>query len=207
MLAVREVLHLTRKDARRVPWRNGRGVTEELALWPAAASFERGDFDGRISRARVDEPGPFSTYPGFERLIVVTAGAGLVLDHGGAAPRARLRSLEPYRFQGEWPTTAEPVSGPVTDFNVLVRRESARAEIEVLRLGARSARVALPGRQAFAHVAAGRVRARVTGEDEPFELESGESLWLSDLAGGEELDGRGLAADAVVLLVHVDASA
>ena len=37
-----EFLHLRPGDARRVPWKNGRGVTEELAVWPPEASFERG---------------------------------------------------------------------------------------------------------------------------------------------------------------------
>ena len=49
----REILHQTSADSRRVPWRNGRGTTEELAIWPAGATLERGDFDWRISKARV----------------------------------------------------------------------------------------------------------------------------------------------------------
>src|SRR5687767_10413887 len=39
-----EVVHLHPADARLVPWKNGRGVTRELALWPEGASLERGDF-------------------------------------------------------------------------------------------------------------------------------------------------------------------
>ncbi|MBM3986021.1 MAG: hypothetical protein FJ296_10095, partial [Planctomycetes bacterium] len=69
-------------DARRVPWRNGRGVTEELALAPPGASFERGDFDWRVARATVAQAGPFSAFPGFERVLVVVQGAGLRLEHG-----------------------------------------------------------------------------------------------------------------------------
>src|SRR5262245_5272313 len=118
-----EVVHLTPADARSVPWKNGRGATRELALWPAGASFERAEFDWRISTAPVDEPGPFSAFPGLARILVVTEGAGFVLVHGGDAPRARVRRLEPYRFDGAWPTTAELPHGPVTDFNVLFRPE------------------------------------------------------------------------------------
>ena len=32
-------VHLTPADARRVPWRNGRGVTEEVAIGPAGATM------------------------------------------------------------------------------------------------------------------------------------------------------------------------
>ena len=198
-----EVLQLEADDARRVPWRNGRGETLELALWPEEASFELGDFDWRFSKAGVDAPGPFSSFPGFERLLVVTEGAGLLLDHGDDAPRARVRTLEPYRFSGDWTTTAELVDGAVADFNVLVRRSAGHAEVEVLRLGQRRARIALSAGQAFAHLLTGRVQARLTGEEQPFELAGGESLWIDDLNGSEELDLRGASADALLLVVRV----
>ena len=71
---MREVLHLSRDDARRVPWKNGRGATEELALWPRDSRFEQDDFEWRISKAVVDESGPFSMFPGFERILVVLRG-------------------------------------------------------------------------------------------------------------------------------------
>ncbi len=74
---MREIVRQTPADSRRVPWRNGRGVTEEIAIWPGGASFENGDFDGRISKAGVTEPGPFSEFLGFDRVLVVTSGAGL----------------------------------------------------------------------------------------------------------------------------------
>jgi uncharacterized protein len=198
-----EVLHLSAADARRMPWKNGRGTTEELAVWPEDASFERGDFDYRIAKAGVDSAGPFSSFPGFDRLLVVTRGAGLVLEHGESAPRALLRPLEPYCFSGEWPTRAELVAGPIEDFNVLLARERCSAEIEVLRLGERRARAALTSGQAFAHLLAGSAQARSTGEEEPFELVAGDSLWIDDLRGGEELDLQGRARECTVLLVRI----
>ena len=85
---MRAVLHLDPDDARRVPWKNGRGVTEELALWPPHARFERGDFEWRISKARIEDAGPFSNFEHHDRILVVTAGDGLVLDHGRRAARA-----------------------------------------------------------------------------------------------------------------------
>jgi environmental stress-induced protein Ves len=120
-------------DARRVPWRNGRGVTEELALAPDGASFGRGDFDWRIARATVAQAGPFSAFPGFERVLVVVQGAGLRLEHGSDAPPAHVTPLAPYRFSGDWATSATPLDGPVTDVNVLARRGVVRAEVELLR--------------------------------------------------------------------------
>lgn len=195
------VVHLRPSDARVLPWKNGRGVTRELALWPEGASLERGDFDWRLSSAPVDEAGPFSVLPGVERILVVTEGAGLVLSHGTHAPRARLRRLEPYRFAGDWPTTAELPHGPITDFNVMLRAGRARADVQGLALGARRMRESLEPGHAFVHVLSGKCRARVTGEEEPFDLGPGSSLWIRGLRGGEELELEGRVAACELLIV------
>jgi len=197
----REVLLLTEGDARQVPWSNGRGVTAELAVWPPGASLEHGDFDWRISCAPVDEPGPFSTLPGIERILVLTDGAGLELEHGDQAPRAWLRRLEPYRFSGAWPTSATLPSGPVRDFNVMFSPERLDAEVTTLALGERRLRETLRPGHAFVHVLGGSLTARVTGEEHAFELEPGDSLWARGLAGGEELDVVGHTPGLAVLLV------
>ena len=65
---------LTPEDARDVPWKNGRGTTRELALWPATASFEHGDWHWRLSAAEVGAAGPFSAFPECERILTVTKG-------------------------------------------------------------------------------------------------------------------------------------
>lgn len=202
-----EVLHLEPADARVTPWRNGGGVTRELCLWPEEASFEALDFDWRIARAGVTYDGPFSVFEGFERHLVVLSGAGLELEHGDPSVRARLRPLEPYRFDGGQAASARLVAGPVEDLNVLVRRGSAQVELEALRLGTRRARVTLARGQAFAHLAAGRARARVTGQEEPFELDSGHSLWIDGLSGQEELELSGASPDSVALVVRLTPSA
>lgn len=199
----REVLHRAAADAHRVPWKNGRGVTEELAIWPAGATLERGDFAWRISRARVEEDGPFSTFAGCERILLVTGGAGLVLHHGASAPRARLRPLEPYRFAGEWPTRAELVAGAVTDFNVIVRRDGPRADVEVARLGVRRTREVVGSGNAFLHALSGALTVRLPREEEPFELEAGESVWARELDREEEVEVAGRSATTVLILVRL----
>jgi hypothetical protein len=199
-----EVLRLAAADARLVPWKNGRGVTRELALWPRGASLARADFDWRISCAPVDEPGPFSVVPGVERILVVTEGAGCELVHGPAAPRARLRRLVPYRFSGAWPTTAELPHGPISDFNVMFVPERVRASVEVLALGQRRVRETLRAGQTFVHVLVGTATARVTGEEEAIELGPADNLWLRGARGSEELELLGRARDTEALLVSLE---
>jgi len=196
---MREVLQLAAADARTVPWKNGQGSTRELALWPPGA-VEHGAYDWRISRAEVAAGGPFSSFPGYERVLTVLLGPGLVLEHGERAPRARLRRLEPYRFDGDWPTTAELAGGPIQDLNVIARQGLVRARVQALALGARRTRETLEDPQAFLHVVAGKLGARVTGEERAFELLAGDSLWLRGLTGGEELDLVGLAGCELCLV-------
>jgi environmental stress-induced protein Ves len=200
---MRAVLHLGPRDARRVPWKNGRGVTEELAIWPAAASFERNDFDWRISKARVEVDGPFSSFEHHDRILVVTDGDGLVIGHGASAPRARIRRLEPYRFRGDWTTSAELTRGAVADFNVLTRRDAVEASVEALTLGARRTRESFGPGHAFVHVLRGRATARAVGEEEPFELGPADSLWIRDARGEEELDLAGGGPDCTLLVVRL----
>jgi environmental stress-induced protein Ves len=204
-MAARLVRHLRASDARVSPWKNGRGSTRELALGPEHASFERGDFDWRISAAGVAEPGPFSVFHGFERVLVVTSGAGLVLEHGPHAPRARLRRMEPYRFSGDWPTGAELVGGPVEDFNVLARRGCFEAEALAVELGARVLRESLGEALVFAHVLA-RATARVSGEEAPFELAAGDSLAITGTLAHDEIEISGKHDSCGVILVRVSAA-
>jgi len=182
-------------------------VTRELARWPARSSLDRADFDWRVSTADVREDGPFSGFPGLERLLVVTHGEGLLLRHGGDAPRARLRRMEPYRFDGGWSTEARLVGGPVADFNLMFRPGRVRAEVQALRLGERRTREELPAGHAFVHVPSGGVGLRLTGEEERFELGAGDSLWVRGLRGGEELDASGATPDAELILVRLSAAA
>lgn len=203
---MREIRHLTEDDARRVPWKNGRGTTLELCVWPDDAAFARGDFDVRVSKAAVVEDGPFSTFPDFDRILVVTSGAGLELTHGDDRARVRLRPLEPHRFPGDVATHATLLAGRVDDFNVMTRRGRCTADAQVLRLGARRARENTGESHTFVHVLQGHVTARVGGEEESFELGTGHTLWAIDTGRDEVIDFAGRAAEACVLIVRVDSS-
>lgn len=203
---MRAVRHLTALDARTVPWKNGRGTTAELAVWPDGASFERGDFEWRVSKARIVEDGPFSRFEEHDRVLVVLDGAGVDLVHPGVAARARVRALEPYRFRGDWPTEAHLVRGPVSDFNVLVRRGAWEANVEVVVLGTRRTRETIAAGHAFVHVASGRATARAVGEEDAFELATGDSLWIAGARADEEIDLVGRDSKCTFLLTRLVAS-
>jgi len=200
-----ELVQLKAADVRRVPWKNGRGVTTELAVFPASASFERGDFDARVSKATIDETGPFSAYPGFDRVLVVLDRDGLVLDHGDAAPRARVRPLEPYAFSGDWPTNATPTNGPVADFNVFVRRGVRTADVRVCAPGQRPISVQLGDGDALVHVLVGPMIVRSGGDGRMIVVAANDSLCVRGTRAGDKIQLVGPEEDCVALIVRLAA--
>ncbi len=114
---------------RKMPWKNGGGVTEEIVIHPASATVTN-TFGYRLSTARVETGGPFSLFPGYDRLLVVLSGAGLRLGE------RTLEALEPFAFSGDEPLSAALVAGPIVDFNVIFDRARFKAECNVLQLEA-----------------------------------------------------------------------
>ena len=118
-------------DCRVMPWRNGQGSTTELAVEPPGASLD--GFFWRASIAELRGSGPFSTFAGYERLIVQLDGPPMSLAHGGGSP-VTLQPLVPHAFSGDDQTDCA-VDGLAHDFNLIVRRDHACATLEVRRLG------------------------------------------------------------------------
>jgi uncharacterized protein len=117
------------------PWRNGGGITREVAREPADL-IDAGDpeFDWRISVAEVTASGPFSTFEGVERTIVLIDGPAMTLAVDGR--RQTLRRFEPLTFDGASPTSCELPHGPTRDLNVMTTRGRASATVDVLELSA-----------------------------------------------------------------------
>jgi environmental stress-induced protein Ves len=124
------LVHLS--DVAPVPWRNGGGVTRELAVSPA-----QGDWHWRMSVAEVDGSGPFSRFEGIDRWFAVLEGAGVRLDVQGEVKREAhriTRNSAPFYFDGGAPTHCTLVDGRTQDFNLMVRRGSTPARM--LRINA-----------------------------------------------------------------------
>ncbi|AZO70028.1 MAG: HutD family protein [Mesorhizobium sp.] len=113
-----------------MPWKNGGGTTTEIAVSPDGAGLD--DFDWRISMARVETSGPFSSFAGIDRTLSVLEGEGIVLDIAGR-PSARLTTASaPLAFPGDAPTSAALIGGPITDLNVMTRRGRMTHQVERL---------------------------------------------------------------------------
>ena len=104
---------------RRMPWKNGGGVTLEIALSPSGAGLD--DFDWRISSAHVEAAGRFSTFSGIDRSLALLGGARMDLIVAGRLT-ALVQGGPPFSFDGGAAVHAELPAGGVTDFNVMSRR-------------------------------------------------------------------------------------
>lgn len=107
-------------DHRRMPWKNGKGVTIEIAIHPAGASVE--DFDWRLSTATVDSDGPFSVFAGIDRSLSVLEGDGITLNVAGLAETELRLESAPFSFPADAATSARLIGSAITDLNAMSRR-------------------------------------------------------------------------------------
>jgi hypothetical protein len=109
-----------------VPWKNGGGLTREVAIFPPGSDLQT--FEWRISIADIRGAGPFSRFPGVDRQMTVVSGRlSLTVD---AAPAVTLTpESDALAFPGEVPVFAEPLGAPVTDLNVMTRRARCTATL------------------------------------------------------------------------------
>ena len=114
------------------PWKNGGGITREVAIHPSHAQISKLDFDWRVSIAQVDASGPFSQFPGFDRKLVVWKGPGIKINGTDYA------RLSPFEFQGETPIQADLIGSPISDFGVIFKRGERTCDMSTRKLAEES---------------------------------------------------------------------
>jgi uncharacterized protein len=119
-----EVLRAAQRQA--IPWKNGGGITREVAISPTLGT--PGEFDWRVSIAEIAVAGPFSVFAGIDRRMSVLKGRlSLKIDDAPAV------TLSPdsaaVAFPGEAPVFATPLGATVTDLNVMTRRGRCAADL------------------------------------------------------------------------------
>jgi len=155
-----------------VPWKNGGGVTREIAVWPPASDLST--FDWRLSIAEVRDEGPFSVFENIDRTLTILGGR---MALAFADRTVELDALSaPLSFPGDVPCFGTPLGGPVVDLNVMTRRG---------RCGAQGSRIAgemkLPGARHVVVVAITETGVRV--EAEALALHARDALLIENPTG------------------------
>ncbi len=197
-------------DVRPEPWRNGGGVTRELASHPKAASAQDGSWDWRVSIADVAKAGEFSTFPGMERVITIIDGELLLLTVDGA--EHPLEKYRPFRFSGEAASSATLPTGDIRDLNVIARAGAFKGYTSIVEISKKRAHPVFEGQLAVllegkATVAPGAAVGEESDGDspapsvgEPVELLRYDAVVGSDTRS-PEISGRGFVA--VISIDHV----
>ncbi|WP_328752922.1 HutD family protein [Streptomyces sp. NBC_00285] len=131
-------------EYRRVPWKNHGGTTREVAAGtvhaPLASTEPADGFDWRVSVADVDARGPFSAFPGIDRVITLVEGEGMVLTVDGT-PHP-VGPLSPFAFSGDAVTDCQLEAGAVRNMNVMTRRSRATARVRIITVTSRGTEMA-----------------------------------------------------------------
>ena len=131
------ITRLDPKTYRRTPWKNGGGVTVDIAD-AYAADVEPGAWSGmlwRLGHTRIVAPGPFSDLAGYDRILTVIGGHGLLLDIAGGATLDVREAFRPVRFRGEDRIVSRLEAGPVRALNLLADRMRHAIDVAILRGG------------------------------------------------------------------------
>ena len=125
---------LRASDRVATPWKNGGGVTYQVASEPAGASLS--DFDWRVSIAQITSSGPFSVFPDVDRILIILGGR-LALSVDGQVGALATPRTAAQTFAGDVAAWAMPIGEPVEDLNLMYRRGRFQGEIKQLRAGRR----------------------------------------------------------------------
>lgn len=117
------------RDLTAVPWKNGLGITREIAFEPA--SNLGAGFRFRLSRAVIDAQAAFSKYPGVRRWLVLARGGALELRFDGMPVRQLERVGEFCAFSGDDVVEGVPLDGSSEDFNLMLGDPALDAELLV----------------------------------------------------------------------------
>lgn len=151
------------------PWKNGGGVTRQIAVDPPGAGFA--DFCWRLSTADVTASGPFSDWAGVDRWLVIVSGGAVRLTDPATRDALELPIGRCLAFPGERAYGCELIAGPVRDLNLMLRRGRASGGL-ALRAGSWSG--AITHRHTLFHCIRGRYRV-VLGPDCSCTLQAGDT--------------------------------
>ena len=108
------------------PWKNGMGITTQMAIFPQDASLKELNFNWRISSASIKSENEFSQFLGFKRILTVVKGNGLILN------QHTLKQFEVFHFDGSEKINCNLLDGPVEDLGIIYNPNKVNAEMKII---------------------------------------------------------------------------
>lgn len=176
------------RHADRIPqrWRNGGGMTEEVA-----AEHVDGRLLWRVSIATITQDGAFSDFPGIDRMLMPLGEAGLTLEVDGARRHAARHTV--VEFAGESAVAAVAVREPGQDLNLMVDRAHAEGALSHIAVDGRE-QVGMPDSLVLAVCLGGRLTCG------PIDLEIHDAVLLE---AGESASVHGVGELAVAQVTRL----
>jgi environmental stress-induced protein Ves len=118
-----------------------------------------------MSLATIDSAGPFSTFEGYHRTLVLVRGAGVELNfaqHGTSRLSAPGQTVA---FDGAWQTSCTLLDGPSTDLNLIVSQERAQSASRAVQLTTAQSIQTADWSELLVCCLAGRIRLTNTAGD------------------------------------------
>ncbi len=114
----------------KLPWKNGLGLSSEIAIYPATAKFPTDDFHWRLSCAEVTSANTFSEFSGFDRILAVWKGDGFLINGIKVSP------LVPYYFSGNGTASCKLINSEVIDLGLIYLSDLYKAKMDVVQADA-----------------------------------------------------------------------
>lgn len=118
---------LRRSEFNSVPWKNGGGITHEIAK-----KERRGKILWRLSIAEVGQDAPFSLFEGLHRSLTVIAGNGMDLRDAFGNLAHSAAPMQPIAFSGNEVLAAVLRNGPCADFNLIFDPQFFEGRVDIL---------------------------------------------------------------------------
>jgi hypothetical protein len=185
-----------------MPWRNGAGITREIAREPAQGE----SFAWRLSLASLQANGPFSPYSGYQRCVVLVDGHGFRLQFAGAGTKTLAARGDHALFAGSAAVSCELLDGPCTDLSLIVHDPGTIASVTRLAISAEQSMVVTAGKLRVLFALQGAIKCRArdpsnpsASSGEPFELNAQDTLLVH--GGGDSWLMRRASHEVAELLV------
>lgn len=111
-----------------MPWKNGRGTTDEILIHPNDSSFLKADYGFRLSSAPINEDCEFSQFQNKMRILVPIKGSGFCLNSNV------YEKFDVAHFSGDDPVVCQLLTDPVLDLGLIYDPHKWKVQPRILQL-------------------------------------------------------------------------